>query len=1164
MTRFPFSFQSLVLLIVLFFAASSCSRDEPKVLVFGKTAGYHHESIPAGMAAISKLGAENKFRVDTTSNAEMINEDTLKQYAAVVFLSTTGDVLNHYQEADLERYIQAGGGFVGVHAAADTEYDWGWYGRMVGGYFADHPGINDTFPNIQEGVIKVVNGDHEATKHLPKEWKRTDEYYSYKKMNKNVNVLMKLDENSYGGGLDMGDHPIAWYHEYDGGRAFYTGLGHTKESYAEEAFLKHLQAGIKYAIGGNKDLDYDNAKTARVPEENRFAKTALVNGQLFEPTEMTILPNLDVLIAQRRGEIMLYKKGDSVLKEAGLLNVYWKTNTPGVNAEEGVLGIKADPNFSKNQFVYVFYSPIDTSVNRLSRFKFVNDRLDSASEKVILQFYSQREICCHTGGSIAFDKDGLLYVSTGDNTTPFNEPKQPHPNAGYAPIDDRPGHEQYDARRSSGNPNDLRGKILRIRVKEDGSYEIPDGNLYPKGQQGTRPEIFVQGNRNPYRISVDQKTGYLYWGEVGPDASQDSMAVRGPRGYDEVNQARKAGFYGWPLFIGNNYAYRHFDFSTGVPGEFYNASNPINNSRNNTGAQNLPAAQPAFIWYPYGTSPDFPQVGTGGRNAMAGPVYYTDMFPKETRLPDYYNNKLFIYDWIRGWIKAVTMQPNGDFDKMEPFMETTKMKNLIDMEVGPDGKLYLLEYGTGWFTKNADAGLSRIDFNAGNRAPLVADVRVDKTSGTLPLKVVATAVASDPEKDALTYEWHIGAEVKETKEPRLEHTFTTAGDHNIFVVVKDKDNATAKSAPVQLYAGNEEPDVTIAIQGNKTFYFPGQQVAYTVNVNDKDDPSVAGDAGNAFVSADYVEGFDKAGASMGHQVMTAAMAGRSLVQSLDCKGCHKEAESSIGPSYMAVSEKYRKNPEAVPHLINKILKGGSGVWGETAMPGHPNLPGNDARQIVTWILSLSDEGAKQKSLPVAGTLKPTLDKKLAENGVLVISASYTDKGGNGIKPLTGTDVVTLRNNKMAVATVKNLKGFNLQSFNGVQFLLVPKEQASFSIDSIDLTNIAAVELSAGGDKLPKYGYTFELRLGSPDGQKIGEGTLPANAKADKTPFGFGTFIRIPMQTVKDGKLHNLYIVSKPLNPQEEGTLVINAIEMKAGNSSPVAFVPAKAGASAKF
>ena len=147
----------------------------------------------------------------------------------------------------------------------------------------------------------------------------------------------------------------------------------------------------------------------------------------------------------------------------------------------------------------------------------------------------------------------------------------------------------------------------------------------------------------------------------------------------------------------------------------FDPAKPVNNSRNNTGLKNCPGA-PAFIWYPYAESNDFPQVGTGGRNAMAGPVYYTDMFPKETRYPDYYNKKLFIYDWIRGWIKAVTMKPNGDFDKMEPFMSSTQIQQPIDMEIGPDGKLYVLEYGSGWFTKNPDAGFSRIDFNGGNRA----------------------------------------------------------------------------------------------------------------------------------------------------------------------------------------------------------------------------------------------------------------------------------------------------------------------------------------------------------------------------------------------------------------------------------------------------------------
>lgn len=1147
--KYSFAILKGILLTGIVLLTFSCSKrsGKPRVLVFSKTAGFHHESIPDGVAAIQKLGSQNKFDVDTTSNAEWFNEDSLKKYAAVVFLSTTGDLLNHYQEAELERYIQASGGFVGIHAAADAEYDWSWYGRLVGGYFLTHPGIRDTFPNVQFGTLQVVDKDHVSTKDLPVEWKRTDEFYSFKKMDSTVNVLIKIDEKSFKGGYNGDNHPMAWYHDYDGGRAWYTNLGHTKETFTEDLFLKHLLGGIQYAIGDNKELDYDEAKTARVPEENRFTKTPLVSGQFFEPTEMAVLPNLDILIAQRRGEIMLYKKGDSALRQAGFLNVYYKADTPGVNAEEGVLGIKADPNFEKNRYIYIFYSPIDTSVNRLSRFKFENDKIDSTSEKVVLQFYSQREICCHTGGSIAFDKDGLLYLSTGDNSTPFNEPKQPHPNSGYAPIDDRPGHQQYDARRTSGNPNDLRGKILRIRVKEDGSYEIPDGNLYPKNQQGTRPEIYVQGNRNPYRISVDQKNGYLYWGEVGPDASKDSLGVRGPRGYDEVNQARKAGFFGWPLFVGNNYAYREFDFETGKPGAPFDPAKPINASRNNTGIQNLPPAQPAFIWYPYDASPDFPQVGTGGRNAMAGPVYYTDMFPKETRLSDYFNSKLFIYDWIRNWIKVVTLQPNGDFDKMEPFMPNIKLSNLIDMEVGPDGKLYLLEYGNGWFTKNPDAGLARIDYNGGNRPPVVASIKVNKTSGTLPLKITATVDAKDLERDELTYEWHMGGGVtKKTKEPKLEYTFDKAGDYAISVLVKDDEGATVQSAPVSVYAGNEAPVVNIGIEGNKSFYFPDKPVPYSVTISDKEDTSVGNNLSGVFVSADYVEGLDKAGASMGHQVVSEAMAGRSLVLSLDCNGCHKEAEKSIGPAYMAVAQRYEKNPDASSYLVNKIIKGGAGVWGEAVMPAHPNLSEGDARQMALWILSLAGSGQKQKSLPAKGTVNPTLDKKPTDNGVLVLSATYTDKGGTGIKPLTGNATVALRSSKVSLAAARNLNGYTMQSFGGTQFFMVPKGKASFSLDSIDLAGIIGAEFRLVSSTPPKYGYVFELRLDSPEGKKIGEGILPAGVKFTPGQGGYGfTIITAAMEPVTDGKFHHLYIVSKALNAQEEGSLILSSIQFKA-------------------
>src|SRR5688572_23300507 len=218
-------------LAAVVFLVLSCSKKrsgKPRVLVFTKTAGYVHGSIPQGVAALQKLGTENGFEVDTTSNAGFFNEDSLAQYASIIFLNTTGDVLDHRQEIAFERYIQSGGGFVGIHAATDTEYDWGWYGRMVGGYFHSHP-------KPQTAKFTIKDKSIAATSFFPDTiWQHHDELYNFKKLNPDVKVLLTVDESSYEGGSNGALHPTSWYHDYDGGRAFYTALGHTDECYTEE------------------------------------------------------------------------------------------------------------------------------------------------------------------------------------------------------------------------------------------------------------------------------------------------------------------------------------------------------------------------------------------------------------------------------------------------------------------------------------------------------------------------------------------------------------------------------------------------------------------------------------------------------------------------------------------------------------------------------------------------------------------------------------------------------------------------------------------------------------------------------------------------------------------------------------------------------------------
>jgi glucose/arabinose dehydrogenase/cytochrome c551/c552 len=879
------------------------------------------------------------------------------------------------------------------------------------------------------------------------------------------------------------------------------------------------------------------------PDEDRFTKTTLAQGVFTEPTEMTILPNLDILIVQRRGEIMLYKKDSGTVKQAGFLNVYFKALTPKGSTEDGLLGIQADPDYAKNHYIYVFYAPVDTAVDRLSRFSFTNDTLDTKSEKVVLEVHTQREICCHTGGSIAFGKDHELFVSTGDNSTPFDEHDQKYNLHAFAPLDDRPGFRAYDSRRGAGNTNDLRGKIIRIKINPDGGYDIPDGNLFPKGTAKTRPEIYVMGDRNPYRISVDKENGYLYWGEVGPDAQEDSLETRGPRGYDEVNQARKAGNFGWPYFVGNNYPYHEYDFETGKSGPAFDPQKPINNSRNNTGLRELPPAQPAFVWYPYGESKEFPEVGTGGRTAMAGPVYHTELYPEPTRLPDYYDGKFFMYDWIRGWIKVVTMKPNGDFEKMEPFMEHIKLNAPVDMETGPDGKIYILEYGNGWFTKNADAGIARIDYNGGNRPPAIAEFKINKTSGALPFTVSASVKTTDPEKDSVTYIWHIGKDtVRTTKGPELGYTFTTPGEYAIYVEVKDDKNASSASAPVTVYAGNEAPEVNIHIKGNRTFYFPGKAVQYKVEITDKDDTTKFKDPADLFVSAEYTQSADKASAQ-GHQMIPETVLGKNLMLSLDCKTCHKIAEKSIGPSFTDVAKRYEKDSRSGEHLIEKIKKGGSGVWGEVSMPAHPALKDADVKMILGWIRTLS--GTAAKSLPASGSLDPTLKQPIKDKGVLAVSATYTDKGGNNVKPLTGSYTLVLHNSRVALGKLKKKQGFTVISGKGFSYAEVPQYTGWLAIEGIDLTDIRKLSLSLNWISLPVPAYAFELHLDSPEGRKVGELefkgiTGPARNPADQTWQEKN--IEGTIEEVKDGELHTLYIVSKGKNATADKQLSLSFIQ----------------------
>ena len=1048
-----------------------------RILVFNKTSGFHHNSIKEGSQFLMDWGKKQNIFVDTTTNADNFNEDNLKRYNLIVFLNTTGDVLNPVQQIYFERFIQAGGGYVGIHAASDTEYDWEWYNHLMGGFFNGHPGN----PNVQKGKMIVMDKTHISTAHLPETFDKTDEFYNFKSMNKDeLKFLIKVDESSYKEGK-MGDfHPMSWYHEYDGGKAFYTNFGHTSETFTTETpIMEHIIGGMKYAMA--EKLDYSKAHSALPPDESRFERTTLI-GNLNEPTELATMPNGKVIFVERKGKIRVFDPATGTLKIAGQMPVYTKF-------EYGLMGVGVDPNFTKNNWVYLYYTPDetreDTKDQFLSRFEFDNaqDTVLMNTEKVMLRIPVKRNECCHTGGSIDWDKDGNLFLSTGDDTNPFASDA-------YAPIDFQPGREGWDGLRAPGNTNDLRGKILKIKPTDAGSYTIPKGNLFPEGTPLTRPEIYVMGCRNPYRIAVDKNTGWVYWGDVGPDAGKTNPD-RGPEGIVEFNQGRKPGFYGWPLFTGDNKAYNKYDFATKKAGPKFDPKAPVNESPNNTGLKVLPPATPAWIWYGYGASKEFPWVATGGANPMAGPIFHSSAYSNSpNKFPSYFEGKFFAYEWMRDWIYLVSMDKDGKYIGAERFLPNMKFNHPMDMAFAGDGSLYVLDYGQQWFTQNEDATLSRITFNAGNRKPIVK-ISANKKAGAKPLAVQFSSDGTfDYDKEALTYSWDFGGAAPLSNLPNPMVKFKKAGEYNVVLTVTDA-VGNKSMASTLIKVGNAEPQVNIAVAGNKSFYFPDDKINYTISVKDKEDGTIGKGIApeDVVVNISYLEGYDKTMLEQGHKSNMTFAVGKRLMESSDCKACHAMDKKSIGPTYMDIAKKYPTNGTNIRMLAEKIIKGGGGVWGEQAMAAHPQISDVDARSITEYILTLKD--AKKASLPIQNMYEATAHKG-KKDGAYIIQASYSDKGGKGAPSLSNTSMTILRSPKIKAVSFdesNKVMKFNVEQLGG-DVAIAETDNAYLAFKDIDLTGITALKIGVFSSKGNNVGGKIEIHAGSPTGILLGEKEVP--------------------------------------------------------------------------
>ncbi|SDK40237.1 cytochrome c [Catalinimonas alkaloidigena] len=889
------------------------------------------------------------------------------------------------------------------------------------------------------------------------------------------------------------------------------------------------------------------------PEENRFTKVILAE-KLDEPMEVAPLRDGRVLFIERKGNIQVYDPASQQIKTIARIPVSTKYTDPEgkqTEAEDGLLGLALDPRFEQNHWLYLYYSPAgDEPKNILTRYELRGDELVLDSKKVLLEVPTQREQCCHTGGSIAFDGEGNLFLSTGDNTSPRA--------TGYAPLDERPGRSPWDAQKSSGNTNDLRGKILRIHPEPDGSYTIPAGNLFPKGKKKTRPEIYTMGHRNPYRISVDKQTGYLYWGDVGPDSGVDSVG-RGPQAEDEFNQAKQPGYFGWPYFVGNNKAYWDYDFATGQSGEQFDPAHPRNDSPNNTGLQELPPAQPAMMWYPATETMLFPQFGKGGRSAMAGPVYHQKDFPNAARpFPAYYDGKLFIYEWMRGWIMSVTLDEDGNYLRMERFMPSYTFSNPIDLEFGPEGDLYMLEYGTGWFQGNDDARLVRIEYNGGNRKPQV-QLTADQQVGATPLTVhFSSEGTQDFDRDALTYTWAIqkeGQTVKTLQEPNPTYTFAEPGVYQVVLSVADGQGETA-TARTEVLAGNEPPRLSIDLgSANKSFYVPNRPFDYTVRVTDPEDGSLADGSiapAQVALTIDYLkEGFDQVEVAQGHRMADASAqfaTGKKLMEASDCKACHFIDKKSVGPAYNLVAQKYAGQPDAVDRLANKVVQGGGGVWGDAVMPAHPQLTVADAKEIVQYILSL-EQNTTAQALPLQGAYTPQVPA--GEQGVFIIRGAYTDRGANGVPSAKAEEVLVLRNPTVVAGTAElseNVMKFKLP--DPPMDMAIASTNGYLGFPQIDLTGLDQITfmVAAPTEQVSALGGKIEVRRDSVTGPLIGESAaiVPTEGPAMQAQPQMVTANLKPTTG-----LHDLYYVFKSANGENGVVCILFTLTYQPGEVATV-------------
>jgi PKD repeat protein len=998
-------------------SAATAQRAGPKYKVLVLTPAKLTKADRTGLQQLRQLGLDRGFTLEATSDTTIVNAADLAGFRAVGFLNTTGDLLTDGQQVAFEAYFHAGGGFLGLGSAIETESDWPFLTALLGTRATSRTAA-------QQGTVKVADRGHVATRDLPEYWTRTDAWYNFRdNVRGESHVLATVVERPFTTqlsgeqlhGIDgtMGaDHPVAWCKDYRGGRSFYTS-GSTSAIAAEADFGEHVAGAFEWTAGVADGVYSDCGATVTA----NFEQTKISGPpNLNEPIGFDQLPDGRVIQTARGGQLRLHDPADGTEDIIATIPVY-------TNSEDGLYGPAVDNDFATNQWVYLFYAPPTVTVTQsdgvvrtittpngsapttapsldawdpwlgyfqLSRFKFVDGEtpsLDLDSEQKILQVPNNRGACCHVAGDIDFDRDNNLWFVTGDDTpagggnsggfSPFNDMKTTETQtvrvtgstagtftlslgsettgpiawnataaavgsalAGLGSVDasditvtggpvnaanvtvrwegqylsqdvaqptaDSSGltggnpnvavnttqqgdwfnSPAVDARRSSLNTNDLRGKVARIRVAADGSYTVPSGNLFAPGTAKTRPEIYAMGFRNPFRIQVDAQ-GVAYVTDYSPD-SQTPTQFRGPAGTGRVEVVRGPSNYGWPLCYSPDLPYYRWTFLTSTPlddpAQPHECGNPTRGPQNDSrwnleggptveaGREYSPPITKPDIWYsfrdnagatPQGTpcfgyyGPDAtstptcpqltPELGDGGVGPHgAAPYDYEAANPSTTKFPPYFDGSFILGEFTRDFLREVRLDSQGNVMKIsqtlpcgQAIISTAfpfECDNPMDMQFGADGSLYLLTYGDGFFAANADAGMYRFDYVKGTRAPR-AVLSASRTSGQEPLTVDFSSAGSvDPDPgDSISFAWDFdGNGTTDSIDPAPRHVYTTTGQYTARLTVTDSSGKTAFASTV-VTVGNTAPSVTITVPVEGGTFAFGNDIPFTVTVTDPED-----------------------------------------------------------------------------------------------------------------------------------------------------------------------------------------------------------------------------------------------------------------------------------------------------------------------------------------